>query len=204
MDFARARQRLAGCYITIPTMFQDPELELDLPAIRRHVHWLVGRGIDARYGTFLAGGAAGDFSTMTFDERVRVAETVVEAADGARAGRDGRPDHVHAGAAPAGQGGERRWAAEYIQVSCPFYFTAHRGGLLRACLRGGRRRRHRHHPLQHLLDLGRRLVRPGRAAGRASAGVVGLKWACPRTDAMEFEDVVAHLLRPADASSTTT
>ena len=82
MDFARARQRLAGCYITIPTMFQDPDMELNLPAIRRHVRWLVGRGINARYGTFLAGGAAGDFSTMTFDERLQVAETVIEAAAG--------------------------------------------------------------------------------------------------------------------------
>ena len=82
MDFARARQRLAGCYITIPTMFQDPDMDVNLPAIRRHAHWLMSRGIDARYGTFLAGGAAGDFSTLTFDERVRVAETVVEAAAG--------------------------------------------------------------------------------------------------------------------------
>ena len=121
MDFEQARQRLAGCYITIPTMFQDPGMELSLPAIRRHVHWLIGRGIDARYGTFLAGGAAGDFSTMTFDERLRVAETVVEAA---------------AGRVPVAMGAQttstlelrrlakaaQRLGCEFIQVSCPFYF----------------------------------------------------------------------------------
>ena len=82
MDRARARERLQGCYITIPTMFRDPDLELNLPAMTRHVRWLMEHGIDAKYGTFLAGGAAGDFSTMTFDERLRVAETVVEAAGG--------------------------------------------------------------------------------------------------------------------------
>src|SRR3954447_18077027 len=84
MDYERARSRLRGCYITVPTMFRDPDpdLGLDLPAVRRHVGWLSGRGIDERYGTFLAGGAAGDFSTMSFDERVQVAEAVVEAANG--------------------------------------------------------------------------------------------------------------------------
>ena len=30
MDFERAKQRLEGCYITIPTMFRDPDLEVDL------------------------------------------------------------------------------------------------------------------------------------------------------------------------------
>jgi iron complex outermembrane receptor protein len=30
MDFERAKKRLEGCYITVPTMFRDPNLELDL------------------------------------------------------------------------------------------------------------------------------------------------------------------------------
>src|SRR5512134_3001483 len=82
MDFERLRERLRGCYITIPTMFRDPDLELDLPATRRTVDFLLSRGIDAGNGTLLAGGAAGDFSTMTFDERVRIAEAVVAEAAG--------------------------------------------------------------------------------------------------------------------------
>src|SRR5436190_23326105 len=82
MDFQKAKQRLEGCYITVPTMFRDPDLELDLGATRRNVRFLVENGITETYGTLLAGGAAGDFSTMTFEERVRVAEAVVDESAG--------------------------------------------------------------------------------------------------------------------------
>ena len=82
MDRETRRSRLVGCYVTAPTMFRDDDLELDLPALRRHVRFLVGGGVRVGTGVILAGGAAGDFSTMTFDERVRVAEEVVQEADG--------------------------------------------------------------------------------------------------------------------------
>ena len=32
--------RLRGCYITVPTQFRDDDLELNLPAIKRHVEFL--------------------------------------------------------------------------------------------------------------------------------------------------------------------
>jgi dihydrodipicolinate synthase/N-acetylneuraminate lyase len=190
MDFARARQRLAGCYITIPTMFRDPDLELNLPAVRRHVGWLMERGVDARYGTFLAGGAAGDFSTMTFDERVRVAEIVVEAA---------------AGRVPVAMGAQttstmelrrlakaaERLGYEYIQVSCPFYFLHTEEDFYEFVCEAA-----------DAADIGIILYNTfWTSAGVSFAlverlvervpALVGLKWACPRTDAMEFEDVVA-------------
>jgi hypothetical protein len=38
-----------------------PDLEPDLAATRRNVRFLLEGGIDACYGTLLAGGAAGDF-----------------------------------------------------------------------------------------------------------------------------------------------
>ena len=76
------KNKLEGCYITVPTMFRDPDLEVDVEAIRRHVSFLIKRGINAENGVLLAGGAAGDFSTMSFEERALVAETVVGAADG--------------------------------------------------------------------------------------------------------------------------
>jgi dihydrodipicolinate synthase/N-acetylneuraminate lyase len=82
MDRDQLKKKLEGCYITVPTMFRDPELEVDPEAIRRHVAFLMKRGINAGNGVFLAGGAAGDFSTMSFDERALVAQTVVEAAAG--------------------------------------------------------------------------------------------------------------------------
>ena len=59
-------------------MFRDPDLDLDVAATRRNVRFLIERGITEKYGVFLAGGAAGDFSTMSFDERVRTVDAVVE------------------------------------------------------------------------------------------------------------------------------
>ena len=82
MDFERAKKRLEGCYITVPTMFRDSDLAVDLAATRRNVRFLLENGITERYGTLLAGGAAGDFSTMSFEERVSVCEAVVAESDG--------------------------------------------------------------------------------------------------------------------------
>ena len=77
-------------------MFRDPDLEVDTAAIARHVRFLRSHGVAAGNAVLLAGGAAGDFSTMTFDERVQVAEAVRDAAEGAGAAGDGRADHQHA------------------------------------------------------------------------------------------------------------
>src|SRR4029077_16046736 len=93
MDWNRARQRLEGCYITVPTMFRDPDLELDLAATRRAVAFLIERGVTASKASLLAGrggggkqapnapllrgAAAGVFTAMTFDERLAVAEAVI-------------------------------------------------------------------------------------------------------------------------------
>ena len=74
MDQENLRGRLYGCYVTIPTMFREDDLVVDLPAIQRHVDFLIDGGIKTGTGMILAGGAAGDFSTITFDERVAVAE----------------------------------------------------------------------------------------------------------------------------------
>jgi dihydrodipicolinate synthase/N-acetylneuraminate lyase len=190
MDFAAARQRLCGCYVTVPTMFRDPDLEVDLAATRRNVRFLIERGIDAGTGTLLAGGAAGDFSTMTFEERVAVAAAVVEEARGrvpvamgAQTTSTFELKRLAKAAAAAG--------AEFIQVSCPFYFT-------------------------HTADDFYEYVATAAAAADIAIivyntfwtsaavsfalverlaeipNVVGLKWATPRSDAMEFEDVVTH------------
>jgi dihydrodipicolinate synthase/N-acetylneuraminate lyase len=190
MDRERAKARLAGCYITIPTMFRDPALEVEPAAIARHVRWLIARGVDEHNGTFLAGGAAGDFSTMTFDERLRVAATVLEAAEGRVP--------VAMGAQTTSTRELRRLAraaaelgCEYIQVSCPFYFAHTEEDFYEYVCEAA-----------DAADIGIILYN----TFWTSAGVsfrlverlvervpafVGLKWACPRTDAMEFEDVVA-------------
>lgn len=74
---------LEGCYVTVPTPFSDTEdLPVDQHALRAYVRFLLDAGLNAENATFLAGGAAGDFSTMTFDERARVAEIVIDEVGG--------------------------------------------------------------------------------------------------------------------------
>ena len=97
MDHALLRERLTGCYVTVPTMFRDDaDLSVDLDATRRHVRFLIEGGLTDGNAIMLAGGAAGDFSTMTFEERVAVAGAVVDEGCRSGSGRDGRPDHEHA------------------------------------------------------------------------------------------------------------
>lgn len=183
---------LAGCYVTIPTPFRDePDLPVNEAALREHVRFLTKAGLDATYATFLAAGAAGDFSTMTFDERMRVAAVVL--------------DEV-AGRVPVAVGAQttstlelRRLAkrakalgASFIQVSCPYYFT-HTEGDFEAFVREA---------ADAEPDIGIIIYNTFWTAQNISFGmverladipsVVGLKWATPRTDAMEFEDVTSH------------
>ena len=122
MDFAEHRRRLCGCYTTIPTLFHDRDLELNLPSLKRHVEFLIQGGIREGTGVLLAGGAAGDFSTMSFEERVQVAEAVIEAAAGrvpvAMGAQTTNTRELVALARAA-----ERLGADYIQVSPPFYFN---------------------------------------------------------------------------------
>jgi dihydrodipicolinate synthase/N-acetylneuraminate lyase len=189
MDWNRARQRLEGCYITIPTMFRDTDLEVDLAATRRAVSFLIDRGMTGGNATLLAGGAAGDFSTMTFDERLAVAEAVVAES----AGRI----PVAMGAQTTSTGELKRLAksakaigAEFIQVSCPFYFQHTEQDFYEYVAEAAA-----------AADVGIIVYNTFWTSAAVSfrlverlteiPNVVGLKWACPRTDAMEFEDVVS-------------
>jgi dihydrodipicolinate synthase/N-acetylneuraminate lyase len=189
MDTNSLKARLAGCYITIPTMFADSNLDLDCGAIQRHVKFLLGKGVKAGNGVLLAGGAAGDFSTMTFEERVRVAETVKEAADGriplAMGAQTTSTRELVALARAA-----ERLKFDFIQVSCPFYFDHTEGDFLDYVKAAA-----------EAADVGIIVYNTFWTSAAVSfktierlvdiPNVVGLKWATPRTDAMEFEDVVS-------------
>jgi len=189
MDRRRAMQRMEGCYITIPTMFRDPDLEIDLAATRRAVRFLIDRGMNADNATLLAGGAAGDFSTMTFDERVAVAEAVVEESGGripvAMGAQTTSTLEVKRLAKAASRVG-----AEFIQVSCPFYFQHTEQDFYAFVAEAAA-----------AADVGIIIYNTFWTSAAVSfalveklvsiPNVVGLKWACPRTDAMEFEDVVS-------------
>jgi len=186
------KRLLEGCYVTVPTPFRDePDLAVDEQALRAYVRFLLDGGLNADCATFLAGGAAGDFSTMTFDERERVAAVVI--------------DEV-AGRVPVCMGAQttstlelkrlartaRRLGASFIQVSCPFYFT-HTEGDFEDFVRAAAEEEpelgiivyNTFWTSQNLsFDMVERLA--------AIPNIVGLKWATPRTDAMEFEDVTSH------------
>lgn len=130
MDETLRRSRMTGCYVTIPTLFRDDaDLSVDLDAIGRHVRFLIDGGLRTGTGVLLAGGAAGDFSTLTFEERCAVAERVVGEA---------------AGRIPIAMGGQttstkelerlvkaaERIGADFVQVSPPFYFSPTEGDFL--------------------------------------------------------------------------
>lgn len=186
------KRALEGCYVTIPTPFRDEaDFPVDEAALRAHVRFLLESGLDGGYATFLAAGAAGDFSTMTFDERVEVASIVV--------------DEV-GGRAPVAMGAQttstlelqrlakaaKRLGASFIQVSCPFYFT-HTEGDFEAFVRAA---------ADAEPEIGIIVYNTFWTSSNISfdmvdrlsdiPSVVGLKWATPRTDAMEFEDVTSH------------
>ena len=192
MDIEQLKEDLAGCYVTIPTPFSDdPGFPIDERALRQHVRFLINAGLNGEYATFLAGGAAGDFSTMTFDERISVMEIVADAADGevplAMGAQTTSTLELQRLAKAA-----KRAGARFIQVSCPFYFAHTEDDfeefVLAAC--------------EAEPEIGIIIYNAfwtstavsGDMAARLAEipNVVGLKWAVQRTDAMEFEDVTSR------------
>ena len=123
MDLQLAISRLSGCYVTLPTLFQGDDLEdLNLSGMRRHVRYLLENGLNADNAVLLAGGAAGEFTTMTFEERVRVIETVVDATEGKIAVVMGAQTTSTRELVKLARAAENAGAA-FIQVSPPYYFA---------------------------------------------------------------------------------
>ncbi|MDP6778883.1 MAG: dihydrodipicolinate synthase family protein [Candidatus Latescibacteria bacterium] len=188
MDRERARQRLGGCYVTIPTMFRDEDMELNLEAMRRHVRFLLEGGITETTGVLLAGGAAGDFSTMTLDERVRVAETVVHEASGRILVVMGAQTTSTRELVQLARAAERV-GAEYIQVSPPYYFQSTEDDFYEYVLAAS-----------EAADVGLVVYNTFWTSADISMGMVdrlcelenmiGLKWSTPGL--LDFERVVAH------------
>jgi dihydrodipicolinate synthase/N-acetylneuraminate lyase len=136
MDQKTLRERLYGCYVTIPTMFHDDdEFSLNLDAMQEHVRFLLDGGMRTGTGVLLAGGAAGDFSTMTFDERVAITEAVVEAADGKIPVIMGAQTTSTKELVNLLKAAERV-GAEYVQVSPPYYFAHTEGDFYDFILEG--------------------------------------------------------------------
>lgn len=186
------KRQLEGCYVTVPTPFRDVEgLPVDEAALRSYVAFLLDGGLTAETAVFLAGGAAGDFSTMSFDERVRVAEVVIDAAGGRVPVAMGAQTTSTLELVRLAKAAERI-GADYIQVSCPFYFTHTEGDFeefVRAAAEAA--------PNTGLIIYNTFWTTTNISFGMVERlaeipNVVGLKWATPRTDAMEFESVTSH------------
>jgi dihydrodipicolinate synthase/N-acetylneuraminate lyase len=147
------------------------------------------RGVRPGNGILLAGGAAGDFSTMTFDERLLVAEAVRDAAEGALPLAMGAQTTSTRELVRLARGAERL-GYDFIQVSCPFYFKHTEDDFLEYVRAAA-----------EAAPIGIIIYNTFWTSAAVSFGtverlveipnVVGLKWATPRTDAMEFEDVVS-------------
>jgi dihydrodipicolinate synthase/N-acetylneuraminate lyase len=192
MDSERLKRRLEGCYVTIPTPFVDSaDLPVNGPGLRSYVRFLLENGLNADNATLLAGGAAGDFSTMSFEERLGVAETVMDEVSGrvplAFGGQTTSTRELIRLAKAASAMG-----FDFLQVSCPFYFTHTEADFEEFVTAGAAAAK----------DLGIIIYNTFWTATNLSFGmverlaripnIVGLKWATPRTDAMEFEDVTSH------------
>lgn len=187
MDYSQLKKDLEGLYITIPTLFNDPDMTINEDGIRQHIFFLRSNGINRQNAVLLAGGAAGDFSTMSFDERLRVARIVKEAAGdipvamGAQTTSTMELQRLAQAAEEIG--------ASFIQVSCPFYFNHTQDDFYEHIL-----------AVSHAAKIGLIIYNTFWTSAEVSFGmverlidipqVVGLKWATKRSVAMEFEDVV--------------
>ena len=187
MDYSKLKKDLEGLYITIPTLFNDPDMSINEDGIRQHVSFLKNNGINRQNAILLAGGAAGDFSTMSFEERVRVAGIVKKAAGdipvavGAQTTSTMELQRLAQAAEEIG--------ASFIQVSCPFYFNHTQDDFYEHIL-----------AVSRSAKIGLIIYNTFWTSAEVSFGmverlieipqVVGLKWATKRSVAMEFEDVV--------------
>ena len=187
MDYSQLKKDLEGLYITIPTLFNDPDMTINENGIRQHISFLRNNGINRQNAVLLAGGAAGDFSTMSFEERVRVAGIVKQAAGdipvamGAQTTSTMELQRLAKAAEEIG--------ASFIQVSCPFYFNHTQDDFYEHIL-----------AVSRSAKIGLIIYNTFWTSAEVSFGmverlieipqVVGLKWATKRSVAMEFEDVV--------------
>lgn len=186
------KSRLAGCYVTIPTPFEDRDgYPVNHAALRSYVRFLIDNGLTTDYATLLAGGAAGDFSTMTFAERLAVAETVADEAKGrvplAFGGQSTSTLELMRLADAA-----QSMGFDFMQVSCPFYFTHTEGDFEEFVTAAAKAA-----PNLGIIVYNTFWTATGLSFAMIERlaripNIVGLKWATPRTDAMEFEDVTSH------------
>jgi dihydrodipicolinate synthase/N-acetylneuraminate lyase len=120
MDRQAMIRRLGGCYLAVPTLFED-DLTLNLDGMRRHVEFMLAGGLREGNAVLLVNGAAGEFPVLSLDERRQTAETVVRAADGRIAVIVGAQATGTREACEIAQYAQAIGAAA-LQVSAPYYY----------------------------------------------------------------------------------
>jgi dihydrodipicolinate synthase/N-acetylneuraminate lyase len=190
VNVSEARQRFGGCYVTVPTPFRDEDLSVDIPALRRHVEFLIDGGIVRGNGMLLAGGAAGDFSTMTYEERVAVAQAVVEAAAGRVSVAMGAQTTSTLELVRLAQAAESV-GVDLIQVSPPFYFSHSSDDFYEYVVAAAAASSVGiilYNTFWTSLDMSNQLLRQCADI----ENVVCLKWSCPDMGNMEFEQAITQ------------
>ena len=192
MNTDHFRKKLEGCYVTIPTPFDDADgFPINEVTLRSYVNFLLDGGLNGENATFLAAGAAGDFSTMTFDERLNVLDIIASEVNGRVSVAFGAQTTSTLELQRLAQAAQAR-KIDFIQVSCPFYFThteADFEEFVRAAAAAA--------PDVGIIIYNTYWTSSGVSFAMIERlakidNIVGLKWAAPRTDGMEFEDVCSH------------
>ena len=120
MDRQAMIRRLGGCYLAVPTLFDD-QLALNVDGMLRHVEFMLAGGLREGNAVLLVNGAAGEFPVLSLEERRQTAETVVRAVGGeiavivgaqATSTRDACEIARHA----------QTIGASALQVSAPYYY----------------------------------------------------------------------------------
>ena len=81
MDVQQAKSVFRGPMVSVATPL-TPDFELDLPALRSNIRYMVERGVRQGQGVLLVAAAGGEFPMLSMAERKEVTRVSVEAANG--------------------------------------------------------------------------------------------------------------------------
>ena len=191
MNYENLKKKLEGCYVTVPTPFKDiNNLPLNFDALKDYVEFLLGNGLDRENCTLLFGGAAGDFSAMSFEERTSLAIEGSKIVNGrvpiALGGQTTNTQELEKLAIIA-----KDYGYDFLQVSCPFYFQHTQEDFLEYIRAASEAANEVGIILYNTFWTSTSVSNQLIERIKDLQNIVGLKWATPRTDAMEFEDVTS-------------
>ena len=191
MNYENLKKKLEGCYVTVPTPFKDiNNLPLNFDALKDYVEFLLGNGLDRENCTLLFGGAAGDFSAMSFEERTSLAIEGSKIVNGrvpiALGGQTTNTQELEKLAIIA-----KDYGYDFLQVSCPFYFQHTQEDFLEYIRAASEAASEVGIILYNTFWTSTSVSNQLIERIKDLQNIVGLKWATPRTDAMEFEDVTS-------------